>query len=100
AAMQGIGVNAQRVPGCVGIWVGPEKLGAIGVRIRRGVSLHGIALNVETDLRYFDLIVPCGLEGKRMTSLRRLLGDRTPPMEMVKRVLAEQFLHQFALKPA
>jgi lipoyl(octanoyl) transferase len=96
AAMQKIGVNAQRLQGCVGIWVGQEKLCAIGVRIRRGVSLHGIALNVETDLRYFDLIVPCGLTGKRVTSLRKLLGDRTPAIEAVKSSLVDQFKSTFA----
>ena len=54
------------------------KVCAIGVRIRRGVSLHGLALNVDTDLSYFNLIVPCGLAGRQVTSLRRLLGRRRP----------------------
>jgi len=96
AAMQTFGVDARRIQGCVGIWVGLEKLCAIGVRIRRGVSMHGIALNVETDLRYFDLIVPCGLADKRATSLRKLLGEQTPPIEMVKKTIADQFVEAFA----
>ena len=53
----------------------PAKICAIGVRIRRGVSLHGLALNVETDLSFFDLIVPCGMADKPATSLRKILGD-------------------------
>ena len=71
------------------------KICAIGVRIRRGVSMHGIALNVETDLKYFDLIVPCGLEGKRVTSLRKILSDQTPPIESVKKILTAQFVESF-----
>jgi lipoyl(octanoyl) transferase len=71
------------------------KICALGVRIRRGVSLHGIALNVETDLRYFDLIVPCGLTGKRATSLRRILKDATPSIEVVKGVLAKRIQTAF-----
>jgi lipoate-protein ligase B len=59
------------------------------------VSLHGIALNVETDLRYFDLIVPCGLTGKRATSLRRILKDATPSIEVVKGVLAKRIQTAF-----
>jgi lipoate-protein ligase B len=72
------------------------KICALGVRIRRGVSLHGIALNVETDLRYFDLIVPCGLTGKRATSLRKIMGDATPSIEAVKRALVQHFMRSFA----
>jgi lipoyl(octanoyl) transferase len=94
-AMQQLGVNARRIDGCVGIWVGGEKLCALGVRIRRGVSLHGIALNVETDLRYFDLIVPCGLTDKRVTSLKKILGEKCPTIEVVKESLAIQFAHEF-----
>ncbi|HWB20564.1 MAG TPA: lipoyl(octanoyl) transferase LipB [Phycisphaerales bacterium] len=72
------------------------KICALGVRVRRGVSLHGIALNVETDLRYFDLIVPCGLTGKRATSLRKIMGDATPSIEAVKRALVQHFMRSFA----
>src|SRR5688500_8579993 len=78
------GVEARREDGAVGVWVDdpivgtPAKICAIGVRIRRGVSLHGLALNVTTDLSYFDLIVPCGLTGRSVTSLERLLGADAP----------------------
>jgi lipoyl(octanoyl) transferase len=66
------GLAAGRVPGLTGVWVGEEKIGAIGVRIARWVTSHGFALNVETDLHPFDLIVPCGIRGRGVTSLRRL----------------------------
>jgi len=79
-----LGVTAFRVPGRTGVWVQPsagesgsipseEKLGAIGVHISRWVTSHGFAYNVASDLRYFDLIVPCGIAGRRATSLQKLL---------------------------
>jgi len=72
------GVAARRVEGRHGIWVdspaGEEKLGALGVHLSRWVTSHGFAYNVSTDLRYFDLIVPCGIAGARSTSLERVLG--------------------------
>lgn len=77
-------IQASRQPGMTGVWVecsrdtlghaGSEKLAAIGVHLSRWVTSHGFAYNVSTDLRYFDLIVPCGLQGKRATSLESLLG--------------------------
>ena len=92
------GVEARREECAVGVWVDDPATGAaakvcaIGVRIRRGVGLHGLALNVTTDLGYFDLIVPCGLTGRPVTSLARLLGDRAPSLESVKAVLASAVL--------
>jgi lipoyl(octanoyl) transferase len=77
------GITAERRDGRTGIWVDvtsaseiatEEKLGAIGVHISRWVTSHGLAYNVATDLSYFDLIVPCGIAGKRTTSLKRLLN--------------------------
>ena len=68
------GVEATRVPGLTGVWVGREKLAAIGVRISRWVTSHGFALNVTADVAYFNLIVPCGIADRGVTSLARLLG--------------------------
>jgi lipoyl(octanoyl) transferase len=68
------GIHAERVEGLTGVWVGREKLAAIGVRISRWITSHGFALNVSTDLSYFDLIVPCGIQDRGVTSLERLLG--------------------------
>jgi len=62
------GVEAERRPGQPGVWVGPRKLGSVGIGIRRWITIHGFALNVTTDLAPFDAIVPCGLAGVRMTS--------------------------------
>lgn len=89
-------VDAHSDPHAVGIWTKDQeteaKICAIGVRIKRGVALHGVALNVETDLRYFDLIVPCGLSGRPVTSLRKLLGDATANVDRVKTALAGTFV--------
>ena len=66
------GIQAGRVPGLTGVWVGDEKLAAIGVRIQRWVTSHGFALNHTTDLSHFNLIVPCGISDKGVTSLAAL----------------------------
>ena len=68
------GIEARREAGLTGIWVGREKLAAIGMRVARWVTSHGFALNVGADLSGFDWIVPCGIRGKGVTSLQRLLG--------------------------
>ena len=76
------GVPAGRVEGLTGVWVGEErKLAALGVRVKRGVTTHGLALNVNTDLRWFDEMIPCGIPGKGTTSLARELGR---PVEMAR----------------
>jgi len=94
----GFGVVAERDPppgSATGVWVagsvlgGPAKVCAMGVRIRRWVSLHGLALNVTTDLEHFRLIVPCGLAGRGVTSLQQELGAACPGMAAVKRALVE-----------
>ena len=80
------GVQAGRIDGLTGIWVGHEKLGAIGVRISRWVTMHGFAFNVNTDLKYFQLIVPCGITDHGVTSLEKLLGRAVDLGEAVNRI--------------
>jgi lipoate-protein ligase B len=93
------GISAERVTGKTGIWVSgtnsnsnapsvtEEKLGAIGVHISRWVTSHGFAYNVSTDLRYFDLILPCGITGRKATSLEKILGRAVTRKEVLEPVL-------------
>ena len=81
------GVEAERVEGLRGIWVGDDKLAAIGVRVARWTTLHGFAINVSTELRDFEMIVPCGLRDRGVTSLAKLLGE-APPLRDVEDRLA------------
>jgi lipoyl(octanoyl) transferase len=88
------GVTGTRITGLTGVWVGNEKIGAIGVRIARWITSHGFALNVNTDLSYFQMIVPCGISDKGVTSLSRLLG-REIELPDVARIVASQFAKVF-----
>jgi len=92
------GIEAARVPGLTGVWVGRDKLAAIGVRISRWVTSHGFALNVSTELDYFDLIVPCGIRDRGVTSLARLLG-RSVPREEVEETVLTHFRLVFDRQP-
>jgi lipoyl(octanoyl) transferase len=92
------GVAASRIPGLTGAWVGAEKIGAIGVRIARWVTSHGFAFNVSNDLAPFDLIVPCGIRGRGVTSLARLLGQ-TPAVDEVLARLEQHFAEVFETRP-
>jgi lipoate-protein ligase B len=80
----GYGIESMRVPGRTGVWVKGEKIASLGIAVRRWVSYHGFALNVEPDLKFFDLIHPCGLRDVRMTSVRELLGPRAPALVEVR----------------
>lgn len=93
-AVAEFGITAARVEGLTGAWVGQEKLAAIGVRISRWITSHGFALNVNTDLSHFQLIVPCGISDRGVTSMQRLLGRAIPLMDVeqaVTRAFAEVF---------
>ncbi len=94
------GVIGARLQGHPGIWVdGERKLCAIGVRVRRGVTTHGLALNVNTDLRWFDEMIPCGIPDKGVTSLARELGQPVA-MDEVEDELARQLAGHFGLRLA
>ncbi|MEZ4323725.1 MAG: lipoyl(octanoyl) transferase LipB [Polyangiales bacterium] len=85
------GVHAERIEGLNGAWVGQRKIGAVGVRISRWVTMHGFALNNTTELSHFQLIVPCGISDKGVTSLERETGEGVPMRELQERVV-----HHFA----
>jgi lipoyl(octanoyl) transferase len=85
ATCAGFGVMARAVEGQTGVWVGGEKIAAIGIGVRRGVTWHGVALNVSTDLSYFAAIVPCRTAGLPMTTLERQLGWSPPLTEVAER---------------
>jgi lipoyl(octanoyl) transferase len=89
------GLAAARVDGLTGVWVRREKLAAIGVRIARWITSHGFAFNVSTDLDYFNLIVPCGIADRGVTSLARLLGRNVDRAEVEDRI-ATHFQQVFA----
>lgn len=87
------GIGGERICGLTGVWTsGPEqaKIAALGVHISRGVTSHGFALNVNTDLSYFDLIIPCGITSKPVTSMQKELG-RDVPMETVAQSVSRNF---------
>ncbi len=109
------GIPSHLDPGAIGVWVDvsekrratsdemasdsplvarrsslPAKICALGVRIKRGVSMHGIALNVTTDLNWFNLIVPCGITGKAVTSMQQIMKECVPSMQDVKGILVSR----------
>jgi lipoyl(octanoyl) transferase len=96
AAAAAFGVTAERQPGNAGVWVGNDKLAAIGVRVSRWVTTHGLALNVAPDLSYFADIIACGLHDRGVTSLERLVGA-APTMAEARAALIDAFGDVFGL---
>lgn len=80
-------IKAGRIEGLTGVWVGDKKICALGIKCSRWITMHGFAFNVNTDLTYFNHIVPCGITDKKVTSLERLLGRRMDPEEVKERII-------------
>jgi lipoyl(octanoyl) transferase len=90
------GIAAGRLPGYTGVWIGDQKIAAIGVKVSQGVTTHGFALNVTTDLSLFGHILPCGIADKGVTSMAMQLGHG-PAMAEVEAVVVSHFRSRFAL---
>ncbi len=100
-ALGELGIVAERNAGYTGVWTGGQarKIASIGVHARDWVTWHGFALNISTDLRYFDLMVPCGIDAVTMTSVNRELGSEAVTMRDVERLVVDAFGGVFDLAP-
>jgi lipoyl(octanoyl) transferase len=99
--LQEFQISAGRIKGLTGVWIdfengAPRKICALGVKTSRWVTMHGLAFNVNTDLNYFNHIVPCGIDDKAVTSLQKEMGARLP-MEQVKSILKEKIVSLFGM---
>ncbi len=99
AGLADLGISAERREGLTGVWTRGRKIASIGVHARDWVTWHGFALNVSTDLSYFDLMVPCGISGVEMTSVERELGHSVTPAH-ARALVVSAFARTFALTPA
>ena len=97
AVLGDFGLEGHRRQGTIGVWLGPDKVAALGARIKRGVSYHGFALNVSTNLSHFALIVPCGITDGGVTTLELALG-RAVEWQAVKRRVRERFAELFGTR--
>lgn len=95
-ALADFGISSGRAPGMTGVWVNNAKIAAIGVKFTRAVTSHGFALNVNTDLSYFNGIIPCGLTNRNVTSMQELLG-RAVDMPAVHAALQRHFADVFGM---
>lgn len=95
ATLADLGIEAGRREGYIGVWVGQDKVCALGVRIMRGVTMHGLALNVDPDMSHWATIVPCGIRDGGVTSLRALMGQ-APDRTLVKERLRARFGEAFS----
>lgn len=91
------GLKGYRWEGRTGVWVGRDKICAMGIRVRRWWTMHGLALNVKTDLNHFGLIVPCGIRDRGVTSLAQQLGDACPGIDQVKAALRDHLAREIGL---
>ena len=93
-------IEATRSSGETGVWIDvgtpfARKICAMGIRASRWVTMHGLALNVDTDLSFFELMIPCGIQGKGVTSMKRELGENCPSLQQVQQVFLTQFMGLF-----
>ena len=96
-ATRSFGIDSLRVEGHPGVWVGGRKVASIGVAVTNWVTFHGFALNVNTDLSYFGLIKPCGLDPEKITSMKQVLGKKVP-FEDVKAEVVLRFTEVFGYR--
>ena len=92
--LKDIGIDAHREEEFTGVWVGEEKICAIGIKVSRWITMHGIAFNVNTDLSYFDKIIPCGIFHKGVTSIQKLTGEKAD-FEKIKDLYVKNFQEVF-----
>lgn len=97
-ALGHLGIAGHRKEGLTGVWVGEEKIAAIGIKVSHWITMHGFALNVCPNLSHFELIVPCGIRNKGVTSLQNLLGQEVTLQEVIPPVV-EAFARVFNLQP-
>ena len=97
ATLAGMGITAQCESGNTGVWTDQGKIAAIGVKISRGIAFHGFALNVNTDLTYYQNIIPCGIADRPVTSMASILGQPVD-MELVRYGLVYQFGREFGFR--
>jgi len=92
-----LGIDAHREEEFTGVWVGEEKICAIGIKVSRWITMHGIAFNINTDLSFFGKIIPCGIFHKGVTSVEKVTG-RKADMEEIKKLYVKNFLYTFKSK--
>lgn len=93
-----LGIEGYRIPDRTGVWIGKDKICAMGIRVRRWWTLHGLALNVTTDLNHFGMIIPCGIRDRGVTSLTRILGEDAPSLEQAKSSMKQSLAAQLHLE--